>query len=444
MARFSSSSESGFTLLELLLVIGVGAIVFLGISQITRSWVDSEISTGAGQHMQRISTIAQKYVEAKWVDGTGTLTETLDAVADGKASPAGPWGELYTTLKQEGLLNATDQIRSPLGVPLVITYKIDTSGAKEVYRVSVISDGNIPNKKALQAARDAGSTGGTVAVTPTSPSPASANTAIGAFGQWRVAIANLVPGGAAAFNSICTRTASRGCLVSMAGYSTDTLCGPFLYRNDMSSSVNCSDGNTMSTNLNMNNYDINNAANINTRDLSVNNTANLGTTNVGGVATFNGPTTASNGLTVNNGMTVTGDANFSDNVNMAGGGTLNVANLNASQVQAPKIVTNDLNTQDMNIQGAMTVNDNMSVNGNMVMTSPGSQMYTGEINAGNIYANGGDISVGEVNVQNVMTINGGVNITNSNITSDNMVVDKCVQLWNSGTGSYDKYGPGCP
>lgn len=428
----TASSESGFSLLELLLVIGVAGIIMLGITTITRSWVDSETSNNAGQHLAHMSSIVQKYVDTRGL----TLPESVDVLADALI-PGSAWEELYDTLEQEGYISDTGALTSPLGVDYRITYVADTTN--QIYRASIISLENVPNKRALQVARHIGMTGGTVTTTPASPTVA--NNAIGAFGQWNIVANELVPASAP---FPCARTQTRGCIVSVLSYTRDELCGLYLYRTPGAISL-CPNGSRMETGLNMNNQNINNALNINTRDLDVVNTANLGNTTVNGPANFNGPTTVANGLNVSGGMNVTGNASFSDTVNMNGGGTLNVATLNASDVRSPTIRTNNLDAEDLNVSGAMLVEDNMTVNGNVAVYSSGSvpsSIYTNTVNAGTINANGGAISAGRMTVQNTMTVNGGLRITGTTpatrtVITDRLVVDECTRINSLPPGSSD-------
>jgi len=416
------SREAGFTLLELLLVLGVAAIVFLGIVQITRSWVDSESSSAAGQHLARISTITQKYIEGKF----NVLTPTDDAIADG-ANPTSPWADLRTTFQQAGLLDNTNSLKSPFNVPMHISFVKDVSVNPNIYRAAIFTTQNLPNKRVLDAAREAGNTGGTVTVMPTSPNVA--NDAIGAFGQWKILANNLLPSNLFP----CPRTKTRGCLVSVISYNQDTLCGPYLYRDTI---PGCADANTMNTTLNMNSHDVTSAGTVTTNDLDVTNNASLGQTTVNGTSTFNGPTTASRGLTVNHGMTVDGDADFSNNVTMNNGGSMNVATLNANKVQANKVVTNNLNSQNMNVTGNMTTDSSLTVNGDVTVNGAGNAVFAGTVNAGAINANNGAVNVSSMTVQNTMNINGAVNINgNHNLVVDRLIVDHCAKIDNNPYGN---------
>lgn len=425
-ARPHATGESGFSLLELLLAIGVTAIMFMGITQVTRSWINKELADSAGSHMNRVASVVERYIEANWIDGTGSLLpETANALTDGDPL----WADLPDILEQEGLMTA-GTLRTPLGANLRIAYVVDTAGATTVYRASIFTETNLPNSAIRQAARKIGATGGTVSSFP------DVNSAVGAFGQWSVAVGRIMPGGAA---FPCARTNERGCLIVVVSKDDTSLCGPFLYRGTAPA---CTAANTMFTTLDMNNQDITNAATIGTEDLNVNQLANLRTTNVGGTATFNGMTTMAAGLDVNNGMDVSGDANFSNNVTMDGG-TLNATTLNATRIDVSSIDTNTLNAQDMTIaNGNLTVDDNVSINGNMSVAGPGAQAFVSTMNAGAINAGNGEIYVSRMNVINTMEISGAVNITSGTIISDQLVADSCVRI-NNGGGAYENYGI-CP
>jgi prepilin-type N-terminal cleavage/methylation domain-containing protein len=417
MTPKKSLSQSGFTLLELLLVMGVAAMLLMGVIKITSSWVQGEISAGGGQQLQRVAIITQKYIEANWSDPA--LTATTDALNAG-----GKWADLKSTLEREGLLNASGELRSTLNVPLRISYSIDTTGPRTIYRGIVFTVDPVFAKRALDSARQAGTFGGTLALFP------NAANAFGAFGQWTLPVGKLT-------GMTCTPAADKSCLIALISHSVDTLCGSFLYRNDVETTSECVGGNTMNTDLLMNNNNITNAGTINTQNINVNGNTNLGVTNVGGVATFNQKVMANGGVDVNNGMTVSGQANFSGNVTMASG-TLNVTDLNASTIQSSRIEANNLNIANMTVtNGSMAIEGDIGISGDVTVAGGGAEIIASTLGTGSIDTYG-TIQVGKVDVQNVLEVNGQLDVVSGTVIADHLVARKCVQIRNGGT--YDDYG----
>lgn len=390
--------QSGFTLLELLLVIGVTAVLFLGITQIMRGWVNGETSTSAGSHLQRASALMQRHIENNWA----ILTDTNDALNDGRAE----WIDLKTSFQNAGLLNG-NQLRSPLGVPLAISFlKVGTISRGVIYALTPVSQ-----KQALDAARQSGNVGGTLSNFPNNTN------AYGAFGQWRVPAGQLMPGGAAL---PCTPGATTSCLVAVVSFNSTTLCGSYLYRTTQAA---CASANTMQTGLNMNNHDISNAKDVSTADLNIANTAALGDTTVNGTTTLNGPATAASGLNVTaGGMTVSGTANFANNVTVVGDVT--APNVNAVNVQSDNILANEIKAANLNMpNGKLAVDESIAVNGNVSVA--GGEVLAASVNAGQIDASAGNITTGTVTIQNQMVINGQVRVTGGALAADHLVAEHC-------------------
>lgn len=402
----NTARSNGFTLLELLLVVGVTALMFAGIAALSRSWLESEIAAGAGQHMQRVSRIVEDHIKANW----GTLPATNNALTD--ANPG--WAALRQTLQQENLFDGT-RIRSPLGVDLRISYVRQGVAPNEIFRATIYTVNNIASSRALNAARQAGGTGGVIANFP------NPNNAIGAYGQYQVAVANLAPTPPLA----CVASATRSCLVAVVAVNSAVMNGSFLYREDMGNNAL----NTMSTDLIMNNNNILGANDINANNLNIANDANLGTTTVAGNTTLNGPATMTNGMTVNGGMDVTGNASFANNVIM-NDGVLSADTINSTRIQAPTITANTFNTQDLTVtgNGNVAIEGTVNVQGNVNTTG---QVLATELNAGSIQTNNGAIRTGSIDVSNTMTINGDVTFADPNnrvMVVDRLVSDDCVRI----------------
>ena len=425
MRKFSAQHklEGGFTLLELLLVIGVAAVLFLGISQITASWIDSEVSTGAGQHLQRVSTVVQNYVEANWNNETEPLTPTSDALHDASSG----WTGLKNSLQQEGLLS-NGELRSPLNTVLKIGYVVDAG----IYRATIYAPQSLIYKRVAEASRQAGNTGGMISFFPDSTN------AFGAFGQWIVPITKLLPGGTAP----CIPSEGNSCLVAVISYNQQTLCGPYLYRTNVAGT--CTGGNTMTTDLRMASHDIVNAGNLDMDNMTVRNEAVLGQMVVDGKTTLAGPVTSSGGMIVNTAnsggnpaIRVSGDTVFSGDVTQTGNLNI-VGDLNTTSIATPKIETNEMHAQNLTMtNGTLAVDKEISVGENVNVTGAGSQILAATVNAGEVNTNNGAVNVGTMNVQNTMNISGQVNVTGTTLSADRLIANDCTEI------AGKKYGT-CP
>lgn len=399
--RPAPSSQSGFTLLEILLVVAISAVLFVGIMGLTRDWANSQAANSAGQHLQRVTTAVQGYVEANWAN----LAETTDAVNGGAAG----WGELRNKLNQEGLLT-NGALQSPMGTPLQISY-VRTGGES---RAVIFGTQTLPYPRVIEAARQSGSYGGTRSTFP------DANTAVGAFGQWRVAANQLFPGG----NFPCVPNGNDACLVSVVTYDDTVLCGMYLYRN----ATGCIGGNSMSTNLDMQDNNITNARDINTVTMTASDQATTGNLTVNGTSLLNGQTTMNSGLDVTGGpVNVNGDASFSNNVQMTGNANLRVLTLDANTVETDRIETTNLQAENMSVNGAMVVDQDVTMNGNLTVNGTG-EILAGTLNAGQINANNGSIQVKTAEVQNSMNITGDVKITNGVVSTEQLTITKCTKI----------------
>ena len=399
-SHLTPDHQGGFTLLELLLVIGLLAVLFLGITKITNSWMNAEIASGAGQHMQRVTKSVEEFVGGNW----STLTETADAL-----SGTGTWANLRTKLNDEGLLN-NNQLVSPLGAPLRIAF----SRVGGLSRVVIYTTTTLPYERVAEAARQSGNSGGTISRFP------NATNAYGGYGQWRLPVTQLLPASAGAFPCTPTNNA-QSCFVSVISFSNTTLCGLYLYRNTTS----CTDGTTMAADLNMNNRNITNANTVTTRTMEVTENANLANMNVAGTTRLNGQTMMTNGLNVTGGtMNINGEANFSQDI--TANNTLRAQNLSVSTIEAERIETTNMDVDAMRVNGRLAVDDSVAVNGDVTVAGGG--IYAAEINAGRINAGTGQINVGAVDVQNTMNITGNLSVVGGTVLTDQMVVTKCSRV----------------
>jgi hypothetical protein len=407
--------ESGLTLLELLLVIGVSAIMMFGVTKLTQSWIETELATKAGSHLAKTGEVVNRFLESKFydlpVDNTATASVNESIVADVMASTAPVWDDLKEQLQHESLLVGGD-LKSPLGGELVIHYT-QLADADKTRRFVIYTRNNLRADRVMATAVRAGNVGGSVTAIH------GANL-VGAMGQWNVPVTDV-----SGFACAISADNLKGCLVAIVAKAQAPLLGPYLYRTG-NANLDAT-YNTMHADLLMNNYDINDAANVVSDELNVTETANLGTTTVTGTSTFNGPVSATAGMNVQNGMNVIGDATFSNDV-IANNSTIMTTNLQADTVQSPEIRANRMDVGNLDVAGgSMVVSDDMDITGNVNVSS--GQIYTNTLNAGTVNAgNTGTLNAGSVAIQNSMNVTGNVTITDGPIISDRLVADGCNKI----------------
>lgn len=428
----AKNSESGFTLLELMLVVGVSAMMFLGITQITKSWIESERAAAAGRHLEQVTMVMDKFLRANWaVLNTTVLADEDDALEDAVNNGApSPWNDLLQSLIGAGLLTAADgsNLRSPLNTRLVISYH--PPGVGEPRRLAVHTEDAIPNKRALDTARKGGTFAGTVTDFP------DANTVTSAFGQWSVARADLV-------GIDSPPDPQNGFVVGVVTYNDATLYGSYLYRQD----VGVANLNQMGTNLDMADNDILDGGTITSNMLNVqtNGTgggqANIGgTLTVGGMSEFNAPVTATAGLTANR-LTVTGDGEFAGNIT-APNGDIQAGTMSANIINAPAIQTASFQANNLDVQGNMTLSDELTVQGDMNVTG---NVSSNEVSTGRL-TSADAITAGQMNVVNNLTIQNGavLNVgaagSGGSVRVDRLVADDCVRI---GGQVYPEGATGC-
>jgi prepilin-type N-terminal cleavage/methylation domain-containing protein len=340
MKKNIPASQSGFTLLELLLVVGVAAVLMLGAAQMVRSWATTQSAKGAGTQLQNITSMVNEFVVANW----STLSQTDNIMNDAS------WVDLQTTLINGGMVDPnTSQILSPIGTPLQIAFQIDTADpTNRIFRTIIFSTRPLPNGKVTAAARQGGAYAGTW-----TSFPDTANI-YGAYGQW-AENPNILLG--APINLPTPPTQEEGYLVSVFEIEETQAIGPYLYRDVI---PNAPDANSMGTSLDMDGNDITGLNSLETETLSVLDTANFNNMNVTGNTQFPNGITVDGMLVSNGSMSVSGDMNLASPLTVAGTvntGALNVATLQANQVEAASIDTPSLTINN----GNLTVDGNVDL-----------------------------------------------------------------------------------
>ncbi len=314
----SPSRQSGFTLLELLLVVGVAAILMLGAAQMVRSWATTQSAKGAGTQLQNLTSTVNDFVTANWT----SLTQATDNIMNDS-----DWTDLQTKLIEGGMIDPnTGQILSPIGTPLQIAFQIDTADpTNRIFRTIIFSTRTLPNAKIVAAARQGGAYAGTWAKFPDDVN------IHGAYGQWRKnpSILTSAPIG------LAPPTQTEGYLVSVLEIEEAQAVGPYLYRDAI---PNEPGANSMGADLDMDGNDITGLNSLETGILTVTDTANF------------------------NNMTVTGDSQFPNGMNVQG--QLNTQDLNVGTLTAGQIAASAISS------GLLTINNgNLIVDGDLDLTT---------------------------------------------------------------------------
>lgn len=342
MKKIISPSQYGFTLLELLLVVGVAAILMLGAAQMVRSWANTQSAKAAGNQLQNIASITESFVADNW-------GMPLERIAD-ISMTGGEWQGLLDRLAESGLYDvAAGEISSPAGTKLKIAFQEEGTSPNRVFRTIIYSTEPIPNNRVLAAARNGGPTAGVWTRFPDSVN------ARGAYNQWSKDVAFLTTptGGAAALIST-PPSATEGYLVSMSELNESQAIGPYLYRTDMGSA----DLNTMGADLDMGGNDITGLNNLSAETMTVSDTANFNNMNVTGNTQFPNGMTVEGTLISTGSMTVGGDMNLTSPMTVAG--TVNAASLNVGTLQATQVEAASIDTPSLTVN-----NGNLTIDGNM-------------------------------------------------------------------------------
>lgn len=388
--------ESGFTLLELLLVIGLTTSLIIGFGRLSTIWANQQIAELSGIHMARVTDTVENYIRTERPAAGGDITADIAA-------------NLPTGMT----------MRSPLRRDVAVELRV----AGNEYQAVIYTDGDvIVHDKLMQSARAAGSAGGYV-TNITSP----ANIAESAFGLWTTDLTADFAGLAPTVNN------DGGQLVSYLSFSLEEVFGAYLYREDMGDA----DLNTMFTDLNMNGYAIRSAASVEANDMDVYNTATIGQLQVDGDTTFAGSVDISDTLDVGDQMVVDGDLTVANGDVLIEGGDINAAGVNVDTLNASIINAPDIAATSITINGADSVlTTDISISGEVFIDG---EVQANTLNANQLTAT--NVDTNQMTVNDNITIDGNAEITGSAVM-DVIAVDDCFTI--DPDGLDERYGPNCP
>lgn len=386
--------SGGFTLLELLLVVGLSATLIISFGRLSTLWANRELAELSGAHMNQITEVVESYIRTERPAAGGDVTADITANL-----PTG--------------LTMTNPLRRDVSVQLRVT------GSE--YQAVIYTDGAIiPHSRLLPAARAAGAAGGLVNNLTT-----AGNIAESAFGLWTTDLA-------ANFGGLApTVTNDGGQLVSYLSFSIEEVFGAYLYRENLGDP----DLNTMFTDLNMNGNAIRAASEVETNDLDVYNTATVDSLAVVGDTTFNGSVNITGAMGVADQLSVTNDVVVSNGNVVVSTGDIDAQSMTVNTVEAAVINAPDISATGITVDANTTLTSDLTVTGLVDID--------GEIQANTLNANTldvQDVTTNQMTVNNSVTVNGNAEITGSAII-DVLAVDDCVTIQPGGLN--EEYGPNC-
>lgn len=380
----SFKKQDGFSLLEMLLTVGVFGLITLGFVQLTRDYMDDKQAYAAAEHMKIIHDGAYEFVMDNFTTYLG------GAVGSSVIVP-------FNTIRANGHIPAhIGQVNSFGRTVQVVA--ITTNLTPNIITLVCITIGRpIPEERVMAAAEYLGGYGGIwSAIDRDLTAGTSVGNIVGTFGMWSVPqlpITNALGG------TITAPTVATGAHLATYNFiNFDDELGDYLYRVNV---AGASEANRMAVNIDMSNNDLRGIDNLNA----------TGNMTLNDVADFRGFSYTGGSLNVTNNVTATGNMR-----SIAGAG------MNARGGNAVIDVQNDVTANQLllgNAGGAATMNattgtiTNASVNTATANT----------VEVSNIIATGGSSILATnavVNNMTTTTANGRVEV--GEITGASIVV----------------------
>lgn len=388
-------SQQGFTLLELLLAIGVFGLIILGFAQLTRDYIDDKQAYAAAEHMKYIHNGAYDEV-------MDNFSSYLNAVGVAEVIP-------FATLRANDRIPANITQTNVYGrsVEAVV---VTRSVVPPVVEIVCITTGDpVPEARVISAAQYLSGYGGLwSAIDRDTGAGNTTNQVIGTYGMWstdRTPITNAIVG---AGGSITAPAADTGAHLATYNFvNFDNELGDYLYRVAVPAS---SEANTMRVNIDMTNNSLRGVDNLNVNGgLTINDLADFRgyarvatDVNIAGAMTATGTVTAPNGP-AGIGMDMRTSQAPLDISNNLTSGSINMPGVASGRINATTAEIQDL---DSNTVTADSINlTNLIATGNTSILATSMEANEVDLTQG---TGSGRMEVGELTGGTTVTISGAV------------------------------------
>lgn len=403
------SRQSGFTLLEMLLAVGVIGIVLVGVSRVITELTEQRMAQAAGQQIERISAIAEDVMLKKnaVIFGNSTIP-----VSNADPQSTTLQGDVLAMLQTNGFhVNQNNFLIANSPVEVLLGHEANSGTDMLMKRVVVLLEKPMPLLKATKIARAIGSRGGIIR----SDYPGQIRSA---FGNW---VYEPKDGMAGLLSGVLSPPAGQAYVVTHITYSNYDISGPYLSRESAGSGEN-----VMHQDILMNGNSIVGAKDIDVSTLTASRAASFDNLAVNGDVNFNGGVDINNNLALEGNLSVTdGNMNVTNGNLEVPGGNITARGLRADVLEAEDLTTKDLYTETLNVEGGDTfIASNVTISGGATIDITGSLKAT-TVDAGEITTD--RIMTEALAVEESATLGGATTINNT-VSIDQLVLDGCMSL----------------
>ncbi len=402
-------NQHGFSLLEMLLSVGVIGFIALGFVQMTKDFIDEKQSISAAEHMRVIHEAAYDYL-------MDTNTANFATIHGALANNAGQ--EIpFAALTGGGYLDTGFNQRNGFGRDVrVVAYRINSLGTSVLELLTTTTGAPLPAERALEITQSFGGQGGLWLEINGDPAGRYNNNAVvGTYGMWTVPENSL----ATTLGANITAPDTQGQTAHAVAYSFinfENELGDYLYRTNVAGSTLF---NRMAVNIDMSNNNLRGVDDLEMTD----------TLTVDAVADFRGFARVRGGVTVAGDVSTNGDIESMDGLTTTGANTpINIDNdfsadvvrftagggaqrINSSHAQFNTLSTANLSASDIAASSASVNNGGsfLAVSTdvqNITISGANARFEVGEVTGGGTLDITGDVDTQSVGGASQLTSNG--------------------------------------